>query len=897
MDEDPTFCATFGSQPTLAPTPAPVLDDGDDDDEYRERRRRGDRTRRSNPKYPDPWWENLTPSTTYDDYGVWPNTTASVAMELGNPAAFDANVDNVVNGDISSRMASVGAENVEWTSTNCKAGESPTDIAEHNLCTNEAIDLTLMLQELVDQPSYSAESTRPTILLTRSPNSARTSATRAFSYYENDLSGGSLGIKISIAYTTQCPVLGCNACPAGSACPEGTTSTTILACDAGQYSVEGSSECSDCPVGYSCASPTVEPVACSPGTYAPSPKSTACQLCPAGRRCPTCVGPARNRRSEEEEEEAAPTYRFVKCSATQMACSSGSSCQVTCDLPTGYYCDPDDETAYCFCSGNSGTSSSRYERCPGSQWWDPVNHVCNWDYNVNRTDCPVQDRPWFPIPAPPAPPATTSAPDADCASSTSIVCAAGTYSPLGATDCIDTPDGFYTQAGASVPVPLTADCAAGEIIPSGGQDCVPCTLGTYPNPEASACIQCPAGHECLDPRTPPVPCAPGWWRPQDKSEHRCALCPAGHSCADAAVRPTECAAGSYAPAGSPSCYVCPIGSACPDAAATVPTPCPRGAYATSTSSKRCTTCPTGYSCEFPTQEPTLCATGSYSYAGQEDCTGCAPGYACPRALELSEIQAGENQALPTRCAEGQTVGPFTTGSVCVDCPVGFECPRPEGQPARCKPGYYAAGNNTVACTLCPAGSACSDPEATPVRCEAGFIAGAGSMWCDPCPPGHACPTPADVTAIEKCPVGSLVGTNDVDLKFPAEDTMNNTILVPDYLEDDLLDVTVCGWIKQGAVAQENMFFFSYATPVYHNTLLIGFSRGTWGAMDYTRNKAFGIKPIKFIAESATQETFREWHHYCFTKEGGTGVITIYEDGEFLEAIGAGVFGTSRVGKE
>lgn len=50
---------------------------------------------------------------------------------------------------------------------------------------------------------------------------------------------------------------------------------------------------------------------------------------------------------------------FVKCSATEMNCLNGASCQVRCDLPAGYYCDTDDQTAYCYCSGNSGTSSSR----------------------------------------------------------------------------------------------------------------------------------------------------------------------------------------------------------------------------------------------------------------------------------------------------------------------------------------------------------------------------------------------------------------------------------------------------------------------------------------------------------------------------------------------------------
>ena len=99
--------------------------------------------------------------------------------------------------------------------------------------------------------------------------------------------------------------------------------------------------------------------------------------------------------TRQDPDRVPRDVEFVKCSAVQMSCLSGASCLVTCDLQTGYYCDTDDKTGYCYCSGNSGTSSSRYERCPGGLWWDPVAHVCNWDYNVNRASCPAQDRPWW----------------------------------------------------------------------------------------------------------------------------------------------------------------------------------------------------------------------------------------------------------------------------------------------------------------------------------------------------------------------------------------------------------------------------------------------------------------------------------------------------------------------
>merc|ERR1712226_1172984 len=89
-----------------------------------------------------------------------------------------------------------------------------------------------------------------------------------------------------------------------------------------------------------------------------------------------------------------------------------NDCAIPCPLPLGYYADPNDCSAYCYCSGvdamdkNSGVRvPSRYEKCPNGLLWDPLcqgyfkwlpgqkNNLgsdggcCNWPSMVKTDHC------------------------------------------------------------------------------------------------------------------------------------------------------------------------------------------------------------------------------------------------------------------------------------------------------------------------------------------------------------------------------------------------------------------------------------------------------------------------------------------------------------------------------
>lgn len=60
-----------------------------------------------------------------------------------------------------------------------------------------------------------------------------------------------------------------------------------------------------------------------------------------------------------------------------------------------------------------------------------------------------------------------------------------------------------------------------------------------------------------------------------------------------------------------------------------PTYCPQGYYKDLTTGDLCTKCPAGKECNDPTQAPTDCADGFFSFEGQVQCTRCPIGKACP----------------------------------------------------------------------------------------------------------------------------------------------------------------------------------------------------------------------------------------------------------------------------
>jgi hypothetical protein len=154
------------------------------------------------------------------------------------------------------------------------------------------------------------------------------------------------------------------------------------------------------------------------------------------------------------------------------------------------------------------------------------------------------------------------------------------------------------------------------------------------------------------------------------------------------------------------------------------------------------------------------------------------------------------------------------------------------------------------------------------------------MWCDVCPPGHACPDAGDVTQIEKCAVNELVETNDMDLKFPLGDSQENTVLVANPFTEDVAEATWCGWFKMDNAGSQ-VFLFSYATKesASGNSLLFGLNKDNTGFPTVWRGASSisGTTAAKWF----TDET-PTWHHFCITVTGAA--VEIYEDGVPLASL-------------
>lgn len=75
-------------------------------------------------------------------------------------------------------------------------------------------------------------------------------------------------------------------CPAGTY--SGIGASICIACAEGYYTVKPASAfCDVCPIGHSCANPTLSPTPCALGTYNPSLGQTGCWPCDAGDYTPT----------------------------------------------------------------------------------------------------------------------------------------------------------------------------------------------------------------------------------------------------------------------------------------------------------------------------------------------------------------------------------------------------------------------------------------------------------------------------------------------------------------------------------------------------------------------------------------------------------------------------------
>ena len=106
-------------------------------------------------------------------------------------------------------------------------------------------------------------------------------------------------------------------------------------------------------------------------------------------RCNICEGPGKPTTPTTKKPTGKPTPSPTKAPQTNGFCSRppgcvGRNCQFQCNLPTGYYPDSTDCTAYCFCTGSA--APSRWEQVSPGLVWDPY---CGGSRPLNPSNKPL----------------------------------------------------------------------------------------------------------------------------------------------------------------------------------------------------------------------------------------------------------------------------------------------------------------------------------------------------------------------------------------------------------------------------------------------------------------------------------------------------------------------------
>ncbi|KAH9915033.1 uncharacterized protein BXZ73DRAFT_106343 [Epithele typhae] len=252
---------------------------------------------------------------------------------------------------------------------------------------------------------------------------------------------------------------GCSACPVNTY--SGPVATLCVACPDEQVSGVGSSSCHACASGthYDSGACVIDAVTCSPGQFV---NNNACYDCAANTH-------------------SMDGFSCVACPDAQVSDAGSSSCHA-CDSGTHYdsgSCVVDTPTCTpgqyplngecSSCAANTySTDGTECIPCPSSEVSDPASSECHacadgTHYDADSATCIVD---------PPICPAGTYLNGDTC-----TLCAAGSYSGDGATQCEECPAGQFSWEGASA--------------------CCSCCSGFYSDhPGASTCAH--SGPTCPD---------------------------------------------------------------------------------------------------------------------------------------------------------------------------------------------------------------------------------------------------------------------------------------------------------------------------------------------------------------------------------------------------------------
>ena len=551
---------------------------------------------------------------------------------------------------------------------------------------------------------------------------------------------------------------GCTTCPTGQY-SEKSASSECSICPPGQFSeATGRTECSACKSGqYQAQAGQPTCPQCAPGQYASEESSTACTYCPVGKHqigtgeaeCALCGGKDGACFVESETPDAPGT----DCTMTKPDCELAAFQML--GNASNYNMGSD---ALCYI-GN-GPVQIKVCRLKDVEPQQGEPEHLSWQCNVAgiKKKCTAES-------------CTTCAPGeyTDVLERTCKICPASKYQSYGGqTQCTPCPTGTVAairddeqvtrgtskaeacrgcNAGSYCAKECAADVknVAGSFCELSAQRayCCPCPAGKYSEPLSSSCVDCELGQYQEKPgQSTCTECRINTYADQQGSiackqceqgkfsqagQSICQACPAGKRVSTGQASCTDCRAGRFAPTTASSCLACPAGkhqpqpgqSSCDDCEPGRYAPaindgitncltCPKGEFATNTTSAKCLPCPSG---KFGSELGicSSCTEGRFQNdAGKKTCVDCPAG----------------------------KFAPSTSSSECTSCPAGKHSPAASASCQDCNAGTYAEPDNTK-CTPCSAGTFSNTPgEPTCKSCPAGqYQRELGQTNCNMCPSG------------------------------------------------------------------------------------------------------------------------------------------------------------------
>ena len=200
-----------------------------------------------------------------------------------------------------------------------------------------------------------------------------------------------------------------------------------------------------------------------------------------------------------------------------------------------------------------------------------------------------------------------------------------------------------------------------------------------------------------------------------------------------------CPPGSTYSGTDGTCSECPAGKFCPLAIGGYRADgidCVDGTYSKAGQTE-CTLCPAGFSCADKIT-PVACNDGEYQIGGNKDCSVCPKDHECPFKKNIAPCpifhysNEGEGNCLP--CEDGKDCRDIRNTTDPVSCLAGFYSRAIDFMCVSCPRGHYCP-LATPEPIICDGGSYADEEQATCTPCPSEYYSKPGSAYCTPVPPG------------------------------------------------------------------------------------------------------------------------------------------------------------------